>query len=238
MTPRRGRRIARQDVCRVRSRFDAHHGFSCSGSGLAAADRASPGTVPGVSGQQTRRSETSTSTTQSGIVGLLPYVKNVVVAKPSGARRVGETLRGVVVSRSSQQESWNHDHTFGEDLRKPGEPRTLLVALLTAATMLLEIAAGIAYGSMALLADGLHMASHADGAGDLHVRLHLCSAPCLRPSIQFRHGQSEFAGRIHRSRVAGGLRPDHGVGEREASVRCRLTLRSTRRWSWRALGLS
>jgi cation diffusion facilitator family transporter len=36
-----------------------------------------------------------------------------------------------------------------------------LVVLLTAATMLLEIGAGIAYGSMALLADGLHMASHA-----------------------------------------------------------------------------
>ena len=65
------------------------------------------------------------------------------------------------MSRSSQQESWSHDHTFGEDLKKPGEPRTLLVVLLTAATMLLEIAAGIAFGSMALLADGLHMASHA-----------------------------------------------------------------------------
>lgn len=60
-----------------------------------------------------------------------------------------------------QHGSWNHDHTFGQDRKKPGEPRTLLVALLTAATMVLEIAAGIAYGSMALLADGLHMASHA-----------------------------------------------------------------------------
>ena len=65
------------------------------------------------------------------------------------------------MSRSSQQASWNHDHTFGEHLRKPGEPRTLLVVLLTAATMILEVAAGIAFGSMALLADGLHMASHA-----------------------------------------------------------------------------
>ncbi len=61
----------------------------------------------------------------------------------------------------AQHGSWNHDHTFGQDRKKPGEPRTLLVVLLTAATMVLEIAAGIAYGSMALLADGLHMASHA-----------------------------------------------------------------------------
>ena len=54
-----------------------------------------------------------------------------------------------------------HDHTFGQDRRKPGETRTLVVVLLTAGTMIIEIVAGIAYGSMALLADGLHMASHA-----------------------------------------------------------------------------
>jgi cation diffusion facilitator family transporter len=56
---------------------------------------------------------------------------------------------------------WDHDHTFGQYEKKPGEVRTLIVVLLTAATMVLEIVAGIVYGSMALLADGLHMASHA-----------------------------------------------------------------------------
>lgn len=57
------------------------------------------------------------------------------------------------------------DDTFGQDLRRPGEARTLIVVVLTAATMGLEIAAGAAYGSMALLADGLHMASHAAALG-------------------------------------------------------------------------
>jgi cation diffusion facilitator family transporter len=57
--------------------------------------------------------------------------------------------------------SWEHDHTFGQDEKKTGELSTLIVVLLTAATMVLEIGAGMAYGSMALLADGLHMASHA-----------------------------------------------------------------------------
>jgi cation diffusion facilitator family transporter len=56
---------------------------------------------------------------------------------------------------------WKHDHTFGQDEKKPGEVRTLIVVLLTAATMVLEIVAGVVYGSMALLADGLHMGSHA-----------------------------------------------------------------------------
>ena len=56
---------------------------------------------------------------------------------------------------------WEHDHAFGQDEKKPGEFRTLIVVLLTAATMVLEVFAGIVYSSMALLADGLHMASHA-----------------------------------------------------------------------------
>jgi cation diffusion facilitator family transporter len=54
-----------------------------------------------------------------------------------------------------------HDHVFGQDRKMPGERRTLIVIVITAATMVVEIVAGIAFGSMALLADGLHMASHA-----------------------------------------------------------------------------
>jgi cation diffusion facilitator family transporter len=54
-----------------------------------------------------------------------------------------------------------HDHSFGQDVRRPGESRTLIVIGITAAMMVVEVAAGIAFGSMALLADGLHMGSHA-----------------------------------------------------------------------------
>lgn len=56
---------------------------------------------------------------------------------------------------------WEHDHTFGQDRVRPGERRTFIVIALTGVTMVVEIGAGIAFGSMALLADGLHMASHA-----------------------------------------------------------------------------
>ena len=57
--------------------------------------------------------------------------------------------------------TWEHSHSFGLDRQRPGERRTLIVVLLTAVTMVVEVVAGIAFGSMALLADGLHMASHA-----------------------------------------------------------------------------
>jgi cation diffusion facilitator family transporter len=62
-------------------------------------------------------------------------------------------------------EAWSHDHTFGQDQVRPGESRTRWVLVITAVMMVVEIAAGLAYGSMALLADGLHMGSHATALG-------------------------------------------------------------------------
>lgn len=55
---------------------------------------------------------------------------------------------------------WRHDHTFAQDQKRPGESRTLIVIAITAVMMVVEITAGVLFGSMALLADGLHMASH------------------------------------------------------------------------------
>ncbi|MEM8947916.1 MAG: CDF family Co(II)/Ni(II) efflux transporter DmeF [Pseudomonadota bacterium] len=60
---------------------------------------------------------------------------------------------------------WTHDHLFGQDQARPGERRTLIIVVVTAVFMVVEIVAGLYYGSMALLADGLHMASHAAALG-------------------------------------------------------------------------
>ncbi|MGH8503278.1 MAG: CDF family Co(II)/Ni(II) efflux transporter DmeF [Gammaproteobacteria bacterium] len=61
--------------------------------------------------------------------------------------------------------AWQHDHSFGQENVRAGERRTWIVIGLTWAMMMWEILAGIAYGSMALLADGLHMGSHATALG-------------------------------------------------------------------------
>lgn len=58
-----------------------------------------------------------------------------------------------------------HRHVFGQDRTRPGERRTRIVIGLTAVTMAVEIVAGLRFGSMALLADGLHMASHTAALG-------------------------------------------------------------------------
>jgi len=60
---------------------------------------------------------------------------------------------------------WQHTHVFGQDQIKSGERRTLFVIIITALMMVAEIVAGIVYGSMALLADGIHMGSHMVGLG-------------------------------------------------------------------------
>lgn len=60
---------------------------------------------------------------------------------------------------------WQHDHRFGLHRPRAAERRVRIVTALTLVTMVLEIAAGELFGSMALLADGLHMGSHAMALG-------------------------------------------------------------------------
>jgi cation diffusion facilitator family transporter len=64
-----------------------------------------------------------------------------------------------------QLDRWSHDHVFNQNARRAGERRTLIVVVITAVMMVIEIAGGLIYGSMALLADGLHMGSHAAALG-------------------------------------------------------------------------
>jgi cation diffusion facilitator family transporter len=55
--------------------------------------------------------------------------------------------------------AWRHEHAFDAGNRS-GERRTWIVVGVTATTMVAEIVAGTVTGSMALLADGWHMATH------------------------------------------------------------------------------
>ena len=63
-----------------------------------------------------------------------------------------------------QLEQWQHSHNFSVD-RTHAEKKTVIVMWLTAATMVAEIIAGSFFGSMALLADGWHMATHVAAFG-------------------------------------------------------------------------
>ena len=58
-----------------------------------------------------------------------------------------------------QLQNWRHGHHFAR-INRRGESRAKWVLLLTFVTMLVEIGAGMSFHSMALLADGWHMATH------------------------------------------------------------------------------
>lgn len=55
---------------------------------------------------------------------------------------------------------WQHSHDFAF-IHEKGEARTKQILVITALTMVAEIVAGSVFGSMALLADGWHMGTHA-----------------------------------------------------------------------------
>ena len=61
-------------------------------------------------------------------------------------------------------EKWQHAHHF-DSVNERGERNTRRVIALTLAMMVIEIVAGLSFGSMALLADGWHMGTHAFALG-------------------------------------------------------------------------
>ncbi len=58
-----------------------------------------------------------------------------------------------------------HSHDFALATDAANERRVKAVVVITLVAMVAEVAAGLAFGSMALLADGLHMATHAGALG-------------------------------------------------------------------------
>ena len=67
----------------------------------------------------------------------------------------------MTASDSMAQTSHEHDHIFLGPNHERNERRTWFVIALTSVMMVVEIAAGTIYGSMALVADGWHMSTHA-----------------------------------------------------------------------------
>lgn len=67
--------------------------------------------------------------------------------------------------RQESIERWRHEHMFLGADHEANARRLTLVVWLTAAAMAAEIVGGALFGSMALIADGLHMSTHAGALG-------------------------------------------------------------------------
>lgn len=69
------------------------------------------------------------------------------------------------MSLDTELDQLTHDHVFLGNAHDRNARRTLWVVLLTAGMMVVEIVSGVLFNSMALLADGFHMATHAGALG-------------------------------------------------------------------------
>lgn len=92
-------------------------------------------------------------------------------------------------------EGRSHDHSFGQVARRRQERRVFGVCLLTAGAVLVEIAAGWATGSMALLGDGVHMGTHAFALGLAYLAFALARRHAANRGFSFGTGKiGELAG--------------------------------------------
>ncbi|MGC2774571.1 MAG: CDF family Co(II)/Ni(II) efflux transporter DmeF [Bradyrhizobium sp.] len=89
----------------------------------------------------------------------------------------------------SQADHWAHDHVFLGAQHERNERRTWVVVGLTLVMMAGEIAAGSLFGSMALLADGWHMGTHAAALGIAGLAYLFARRHMRNPSFTFGTGK-------------------------------------------------
>ncbi len=95
-------------------------------------------------------------------------------------------------------ETWKtlrHDHVFLGANHARNERRTWIVIAMTASMMVAEIVAGVMFGSMALLADGFHMATHAGALSITAAAYYYARRHADDPRFSFGTGKlGELAG--------------------------------------------
>ena len=101
-------------------------------------------------------------------------------------------------------ESWKHSHRFtiGDD---QGLRKTKQVILLTLIMMIVEIAAGVLFGSMALLADGWHMGTHAAALGITAIAYYYARRHADNPKYTFGTGKVGVLGGFTSAVVLAGV---------------------------------
>ena len=106
-------------------------------------------------------------------------------------------------------DDWRHEHVFLGGAHDRNERRTWAVVALTATTMVGEIAGGTLFGSMALLADGWHMATHAAALAIAASAYRLARRHARNPRFAFGTGKlgdlAGFASAIVLAMIALGI---------------------------------
>ncbi|MGD8961231.1 MAG: CDF family Co(II)/Ni(II) efflux transporter DmeF [Desulfobacterales bacterium] len=85
-------------------------------------------------------------------------------------------------------QKWQHRHRYNIDNGR-GERNTRRVIMLTLSMMIIEVAAGYVFGSMALLADGWHMGTHAVALGITAFAYYYARKHSDNPNYSFGTGK-------------------------------------------------
>lgn len=93
------------------------------------------------------------------------------------------------MSFDSEINGLTHDHVFLGPGHDENGRRTLWVVAITAVMMVAEIVAGLAFNSMALLADGFHMATHAGALGIAAIAYAYARKHARSPRYSFGTGK-------------------------------------------------
>lgn len=106
-------------------------------------------------------------------------------------------------------ENWTHDHVFLGRAHARNERRTWIVVWLTVAMMIAEILGGSLFGSMALLADGWHMSTHAAAIGIAALAYRYARRHARDPRFSFGTGKlgelAAFTSAVVLAMVAAGI---------------------------------
>ena len=96
---------------------------------------------------------------------------------------------------SHSLEHWQHRHVYLGEKHSRHERRTWFVVALTAVMMAAEIVGGHIYGSMALVADGWHMSTHAGALAIAALAYRFARRHVHDPQFAFGTGKlGELAG--------------------------------------------
>jgi cation diffusion facilitator family transporter len=86
-------------------------------------------------------------------------------------------------------ERWQHEHVFLGEHHARNERKTWIVIALTTTMMVGEIVGGALFGSLALLADGLHMSTHAGALLIAALAYHVARRHARDPRFAFGTGK-------------------------------------------------
>lgn len=93
----------------------------------------------------------------------------------------------------SHSDRWRHTHNYAHD-SSVAERRTRIVIAITATMMVLEIAGGVLFHSMAVLADGWHMGTHVSAFLITAIAYHFTRRHAADPRYSFGTGKMGVLG--------------------------------------------